>query len=74
MNGLNRITVQPDEMAGFPCIRHLHITVSTVVDLVRQGKTEAEILAAYPELEAEDIRQALDFTEAIWERDMAEMT
>lgn len=74
MNGMSRITVQQDEMAGFPCIRHLHITVSTIVDLIRQGKTNAEILAAHPELEDEDIRQALEFTEAIWEEDMADLT
>ncbi len=70
MNGLNRITVDPDEMAGFPCIRHLHIPVATVVDLLNQGKSTDEILAAYPELELEDIQQAELFAGAVWDQDL----
>ena len=46
-------------MGGAPCIRGLRIPVATVVGTVADGMTPAEILAAYPDLEAEDIREAL---------------
>lgn len=52
----NRITVTPDQMGGVPCIRGLRIPVSTVVGMVADGMSEQEILAAYPDLEAEDVR------------------
>ena len=51
-------------MAGQPCIRGMRVTVGTIVGLVAAGRTEAEILAAYPYLELEDIRQALSY--AAW--------
>ncbi len=53
-----RITVDPHQMGGVPCIRRLRIPVSTVVGMVAEGMGEAEILGAYPDLEAEDIHQA----------------
>lgn len=59
-----RITVNPEQMGGAPCIRSLHIPVATVVGLVAQGMAETEILAEYPDLESEDIRQALAFAAA----------
>jgi uncharacterized protein (DUF433 family) len=52
-----RITVRADQMDGVPCIRGLRIPVSTVVGMVADGMSDAEILAAYPDLEAEDIRE-----------------
>lgn len=56
-----RITVKPNQMGGVACFRSLRIPVATVVGMVAEGMTEAEILAAYPDLEAEDIREALRF-------------
>lgn len=54
-----RITVDVNQMNGQPCIRGLRIPVSTVVDMVASGMTVSEILADFPDLEAEDIREAL---------------
>ena len=62
--GFERITVNPEQMGGVPCIRSLRIPVATVVGLVAQGTTETGILAEYPDLETEDIRQALAFAAA----------
>ena len=46
-------------MAGQACIRGMRITVSLIVNLVAHGKTNAEILSEYPDLEAEDVKAAL---------------
>ena len=59
-----RITIDPAQMGGVPCIRGLRIPVATVVGLVAQGMTEAHIVADHPDLEAEDVRQALAFAAA----------
>lgn len=61
---LDRITHNPTIMGGKPTIRGMRVTVSVVVGLVAAGKTNAEILAAYPYLEEDDIRQALAY--AAW--------
>jgi uncharacterized protein (DUF433 family) len=61
---LDRITQNTAIMGGKPTIRGMRVTVSMVVGLVATGKTNAEILAAYPYLEEEDIRQALAY--AAW--------
>ena len=56
-------------MGGVPCIRGLRIPVATVVGLVAEGKTNAEILADYPDLTEPDIRESLMFAaEAVRER------
>ena len=55
----NRITVNPEQMGGMPCIRGLRIPVAAVVGMVAERMSEAEILQAYPDLEAEDIHEAL---------------
>ncbi len=69
MTSFDRITVDPDQMGGVPCLRHLRIPVATVVGLVAEGKNDAEILADYPDLEPDDIRQALAYAaEAVRER------
>ena len=66
-----RITTDPARMGGVPCIRTLRIPVATVVEMVADGMTPAEILKAYPDLEAADIREALRFAaEAIREREL----
>jgi uncharacterized protein (DUF433 family) len=58
-----RITVDADQMGGLPCIRGLRIPVASVIAMVTRGMTEAEILEALPDLEPEDIREALCFLE-----------
>ncbi len=66
---LTRITIRPDQMGGVPCLRGLRIPVATVVGMVAEGMTHADILAAYPDLVAEDIAEALAFAaEAVRER------
>jgi uncharacterized protein (DUF433 family) len=66
-----RITVDPRQMGGLPCMRHLRIPVATVVDMVAEGMGVQEILEAYPDLEAEDIREALRYAaEAVREREI----
>ena len=58
-------------MGGVPCIRGLRIPVATVVGMVADGMTETEILAAYPNLERDDIREALRYAaEAVREREL----
>ena len=59
-----RITVDPAQMGGVPCVRGLRIPAATVAGLVAQGMTEARIVAEYPDLDVEDIRQALAFAAA----------
>ena len=67
----DRITIRQDQMGGVPCLRGLRIPVATVVGMVADGMTDAEILAAYPDLEPEDIRVSLHFAaEAVQEREL----
>lgn len=67
----NRITVNPNQMGGVPCIRALRIPVATVVGMASDGMTNKEILEAYPDLKTEDIREALRFAaEAVREREL----
>ena len=67
----DRITVDPSEMGGVPYIRHLRIPVATVVGLVAEGKTDKQILADYPDLQPEDICEALAYAaEAVRERQL----
>lgn len=64
-----RITIDPEKMGGVACIRGLRIPVSTIVGMVANGMTEKEILDAYPDLEPEDIHEALLYAaEAVKER------
>ncbi|NKQ34707.1 MAG: DUF433 domain-containing protein [Chloroflexi bacterium] len=66
-----RITIDVNQMGGVPCIRGLRIPVATVVDMVADGMSENEILAAYPDLQPEDIQEALRFAaEAVREREL----
>jgi uncharacterized protein (DUF433 family) len=67
--GFTRITVDPQQMDGVPCIRRLRIPVATVVGMIADGMTEPEILEAYPDLEVADIREALRYAaEAVREQ------
>lgn len=66
-----RITVEPDKMGGVPCIRGLRIPVATIVGMIADGMGEKEILKAFPDLEPEDIHQALQYAaEAVREREL----
>ncbi len=66
-----RISVSPEKMGGVPCIRGLRIPVATVVGMIADGMTEDQILAAYPDLQREDIREALRYAaEAVREREI----
>ena len=66
-----RITVEPEKMAGVPCIRGLRIPVATIVGMIADGMSRKEILKAYPDLEEEDIKQALKYAaEAVREREI----
>ncbi len=60
----DRITFDRNRMGGRACIRGLRITVALVVNLMANGMSTAEILADYPDLEEEDLRQALHY--AAW--------
>ena len=64
MKELNRIAFNPLVMGGKACIRGIRVTAGTIVGLIAKGKDEKAILAAYPYLEAEDIRQSLVY--AAW--------
>jgi len=57
----SRISVRPDQMGGVPCIRGMRIPVATIVRMVADGLSTAEIVDLHPALEAEDIREALLF-------------
>jgi len=64
-----RVTTNPLQMGGVPCLRGLRIPVATVVALVAEGHSTDDILTLYPDLDGEDIREALLFaSEAVRER------
>ncbi len=67
MFGFDRITVNPAILAGKACIRGMRISVSLIVNLVANGMTIPEIIDEYPDLEPEDVRQALRY--AAWTAD-----
>lgn len=66
-----RITVRAEQMGGVPCIRGLRIPVATIVGMVANRMSDDEILDAYPDLESDDIKEALLFAaEAVRERQL----
>lgn len=64
MFGFDRITSDPNILGGKACIRGMRISVSLIVNLVANGMTVEEIIDEYPDLEPEDIQQALRY--AAW--------
>jgi uncharacterized protein (DUF433 family) len=62
-----RITVRAEQMGGQPCIRGLRIPVATVVRCVASGMSVPEIIKAYPDLEEEDVREALQYAASLTE-------
>ena len=66
-----RITVDPNQMGGVPCLRGLRIPVATLVDMIADEMSTQAILEAYPDLEREDITEALRYAaEAVREREL----
>jgi uncharacterized protein (DUF433 family) len=71
MPQIDRITFDPEVMGGKPCIRNMRVTVGTVVGLLASGRSEQDILQAFPYLEAEDLRAALTY--AAWRAEEREL-
>ncbi len=66
-----RITTNPGQMGGMPCLRGLRIPVATVVAMVADGMTVDEIVTELPDLEREDVAEALHYAaEALREREL----
>jgi uncharacterized protein (DUF433 family) len=61
MLGFDRISFDPKVMAGQACIRGLRIPVSLIVNLVAHGKTFTDIIGEYPDLDTDDLKQALEY-------------
>ena len=59
-----RISIDHAKMGGLPCIRNLRVPVSTVLGQLAAGRTEAQILEDFPDLEAADIQAALEYAAA----------
>ena len=69
--GFERTTIDPAQMGGQPCIRGLRMPVATVVAMVADGMTAEEIVAEHPDLEVEDVAEALRYAaEAVREREL----
>ena len=64
MLGFDRITFDPNILGGKACIRGMRVSVSLIVNLVANGMTAPQIVAEYPDLEEEDVAQALKY--AAW--------
>lgn len=70
-----RITVDSTRIGGVPCIHGLRIPVSTVMGMLADGMTDEEILTAFPDLEGEDLREALRYAaEVVRERELPFVT
>ncbi len=74
MATLDRITIEPGKMNGQPCIRGMRITVRRVLLAIATYGTGEELRRAYPDLEDEDVRQALEYAAANLEDRVEELT
>jgi uncharacterized protein (DUF433 family) len=70
----DRITFDPKMMGGRACIRGMRITVALIVNLVANGMSREDILREYPDLEAEDIREALQYAASLAREEVYELT
>ena len=61
MNNYKRVTIDPEKMGGVPCVRDLRIPISTIIAMLAEGYEENYILKEHPELEHEDIKEALKY-------------
>jgi uncharacterized protein (DUF433 family) len=67
----DRITLEPNQIGGSPCVRNLRIPVATIVTMIAQGMSRKKILDYYPDLEKEDIAEALLYAaETVREREL----
>ncbi|HEX3974128.1 MAG TPA: DUF433 domain-containing protein [Stellaceae bacterium] len=64
MSELHRITFNPNQCGGRPCIRGMRIRVKDVLDMLAGGATADEILESYPDLQREDIQASLEYAAA----------
>jgi len=61
MKEFKRITFDPEVMGGQACVRGMRIPVSLIINLVANGMSNEEILEEYPDLEPDDIKEALQY-------------
>lgn len=61
VQGFSRITIDPEVMGGKPCIRGMRVTVGMIVESLAAGRTIEQLLADFPYIEEQDIREALGF-------------
>ncbi|MCD6220475.1 DUF433 domain-containing protein [Candidatus Calescamantes bacterium] len=71
---LSRITFNPRIMGGQACIRGMRIPVATIIKLIAKGKSVPEILEEYPDLEEEDIKEALEYAAKLTEERILEIS
>lgn len=71
--GFERITIEPGKMGGQPCIRGLRLTVQRVLRILATYDSREEIRREFPELEDDDIREALDFAAASLEGEIVDL-
>jgi uncharacterized protein (DUF433 family) len=64
MSELHRITFNPNQCGGRPCIRGMRIRIKDVLDMLAGGATADEILESYPDLQREDIQTSLEYAAA----------
>lgn len=67
MQYFDRITVNPKQCGGRPCIRGMRIRVKDILDMLSEGATEQEILKDFPDLELEDIRACIAYAAAYFD-------
>jgi uncharacterized protein (DUF433 family) len=70
---LDRITVNPGRLNGQPCIRNLRLTVKRVLEVLATYTSREELHQEYPELDEEDIRQALEYAAASLDEQIIDM-
>lgn len=71
-NYLDRITINPSVCNGKPTIRDMRITVKTILEFLAAGETEENLLKAYPNLQAEDIKAAVQYAARSMDRELLE--
>ena len=66
--GYDRITIDPDQMAGQPCVRQMRLTVRRVLQAIATYPDRRDLFREYPDLEEEDVKQVLEFAAAnLWD-------
>ncbi|MCL5028333.1 MAG: DUF433 domain-containing protein [Bacteroidetes bacterium] len=65
MKNYPRINIDPNKMGGIPCIRNLRMPVATLIAMLAEGMAKEEIVKEHPELEIEDINEALRYASEV---------